>query len=582
MSDSIRAIVANLTATYRSIKACIPPLVTSATSVPLSGTAKVDYRNCDCTKALEESCDRLSRLLDTKVITLMDWQLHHCVQLLRHVILTSLELLCVSSQLEDHVRYAFTVLCSLLDISRDKVNVLILRVYEEECDGVLLHQEELLNIVTSKRCEVITGCVSDDLTVLEHIVSMETSLLRTVCAAVMSLLPPTPWGGSMSLLHPGSWGGNVTNYVLREGLDPADNVNWTNFLMPGINSPGLRQCVAMTTSNIWRKVSQRLVTMDHMSCGGVSATGCCDVAASEALEPHPSLFLSLLYIANQIERHKCEHEQDTATSAILSSLVTEKCHDCHGNTASAHMIVDNLLQPTCATLKAWLSQTPHITANENCQKANVLQVSTHVLRGVARILLECNQWYHSRLHQHFSNWGLSPLLLLLLGDLPHLLRVLQEELLPISTQLLDHVTTEQLSGLQDDVRMEHDKIVEVMALIKEQLFGFMRQFYDGIVERCQQFWRQPIKLSTGNSEGTPTRIAELCVEQLLSPCVQACAILLPSLGEPCVTLCVTVTIVCWRNSVLATSKRYSVYCTKHTTDVSTAVGLQLHGFIIDN
>jgi len=269
MSDSIRAIVAELSTTYRSIK-CIPSLVASTTTIPLSGTAKVDYQNCDCLKTLEELCDRINRLLDTKTITLVDWQLRHCVQLLRHVILTSLELLCCSLQLEDNVRYAFTALCSLLDVSRDKINVLILRVHGEDFDEVMLCQEELLNTVTSKRCEIITHYVSDDVTVWEHVVSIETSLLRTVCAAIMSLLPT------------GSWVGNVTtSYILREGLDRADNSNWTNFLMPGMNSPALRHCVAMTASNIWRKVSQKLVTKDHMCCGGVSTAVCYNVTTSE-------------------------------------------------------------------------------------------------------------------------------------------------------------------------------------------------------------------------------------------------------------------------------------------------------------
>ena len=161
-----------------------------------------------------------------------------------------------------------------------------------------------------------------------------------------------------------------------------------------------------------------------------------------------------------------------ATSAILSSLVTEKCHDCHGNTASAQMMFDNLLQPTGSTLRAWLNQTSYVAANENCQKANILQVSTHALRGVATILLECSQWYHSQLHQYASSWRLSPLLILLLGDVPRLLRVLQDELLPLSFQLLDHMTIEQLLGLQDDVRIEHDKIVKVTALIRVSAHGF--------------------------------------------------------------------------------------------------------------
>lgn len=273
MPDTIRAIVADLTSVYRSVKACTPPVVASKTSIPSSFTAKVDYRNCDCQKTLEESCDRLNKLLDTGVIGLVDWQLRHCIQLLRHVILSSLEQLCSSSQLDDHVRYAFTALCSLLDISRDKVNVLVVRVYGEECAN-LLCQEEMLNIVTSKRCDAISCRISDDVTVLKHVASMETSLLRAVCAAVMSLLPPAP-GGSTSQLHAGP------SYILREGLDPTDNCNWTNYLMPGINSPALRQCVAMTTSSVWRKVSQNLVAMDHMSCGKVSTTGCYDVAVSE-------------------------------------------------------------------------------------------------------------------------------------------------------------------------------------------------------------------------------------------------------------------------------------------------------------
>ena len=67
MSDSIRAIVTELSTTYRNIKACIPSLVASKTTIPLSGTAKVDYQNCDCLKTLEELCDRLNRLLDIKI-----------------------------------------------------------------------------------------------------------------------------------------------------------------------------------------------------------------------------------------------------------------------------------------------------------------------------------------------------------------------------------------------------------------------------------------------------------------------------------------------------------------------------------
>lgn len=155
-----------------------------------------------------------------------------------------------------------------------------------------------------------------------------------------------------------------------------------------------------------------------------------------------------------------------AISDTLTSLITDKCHDCHGNTATAHTIIDNLLQPTCVTLKAWLSHTSHIVANQNCQIANILQVSTHVFRGVASTLQKCSQWYRSQLHQHVSNWGLSPLLLMLLGDLPRLLRVLQDELLPLISQLLDHMSDDQLSGLQYDVRLEHDKITEVTALIR--------------------------------------------------------------------------------------------------------------------
>lgn len=64
------------------------------------------------------------------------------------------------------------------------------------------------------------------------------------------------------------------------------------------------------------------------------------------------------------------------------------------------------------------------------------------------------------------------MLILLLGDVPRLLRVLQDELLPLSFQLLDHMTIEQLLGLQDDVRIEHDKIVKVMALIRVSAHSF--------------------------------------------------------------------------------------------------------------
>ena len=152
------------------------------------------------------------------------------------------------------MRYAFNELCVLLDIARDKVNKIIEEVYESHDE--IIKSNELLDMLLTQRRRSLVNKVSDDITVINKIAQQEQ---RTFCAALLTLLPPP------------SWGNNVTSYILREGLDSVDDSDWTKFLMPGINSQLFRDYVAVATTRFWKAVSQYLVAMDHVNCGGASS-----------------------------------------------------------------------------------------------------------------------------------------------------------------------------------------------------------------------------------------------------------------------------------------------------------------------
>ena len=151
------------------------------------------------------------------------------------------------------------------------------------------------------------------------------------------------------------------------------------------------------------------------------------------------------------------------TCKILTLLLTDKClqYDSHGNTLTAYTIINDLLQPCCSLLGAWLSHTQFIS----CLQANAIQVKVYLLRGVANVLHECSQWYHSQLHRYITNWQLEQFLLLLMGDLPLLLTFLQQQLLPLVSSHLVGVAT-QLQVLVDDVQREHNKLTKQCALIR--------------------------------------------------------------------------------------------------------------------
>ena len=200
---------------------------------------------------------------------LVGGQLRYCVLTLRQLLITRFELLCSSVQLEDHVRYTFNELCSLLNLARDKVNKIIEDTYGSRDE--IIQSNEVLDILLARRRRRIVCKLSNELSVIDKIARQESYLLRTVCAALLTLLPPPSWGNS------------VTSYILREGLDSVDDSDWTNFLMPGINSQIFRDYVAITTTRFWKAVSQDLVAMDHVSYGGISGRNVHDISKGEEI-----------------------------------------------------------------------------------------------------------------------------------------------------------------------------------------------------------------------------------------------------------------------------------------------------------
>ena len=193
-------------------------------------------------------------------------------------------------------------------------------------------------------------------------------------------------------------------------------------------------------------------------------------------------------------------------------MLTDKSlqYGSHGSTLTAHTIINDLLQPCCSILEAWQPSLSH-THFTSCLQANAIQVKIHLLRGVANLLQDCSQWYHCQLHRYISNWQLEPFLLLLMGDLPLLLTFMQQQLLPLNSQLVG--VANQLQVLVDDVHREHDKLTMQCALIRvslksylneilwfyiqEHLSNFLIHFHDNLVKRYQQLWKQPIKLADG-------------------------------------------------------------------------------------
>ena len=229
---------------------------------------KIDYQ-AHVGASLEQFYDRIkaviARTTNGRAKCLVGGQLRHCVLTLRQLLITQFELLCNSIQLENHVRYAFTELCSLLDLSRDKINEIIEETYGSRDE--MIQYTELLDILLVHRRRVVVNKLCNELSV-DKIVQ-ESYLIRTACAALLTLLPPP------------SWGNNVTSYILKEGLDSVENSDWTNFLMPGINCQVFRDFVAMATTRFWKAMSQDLVAMDHVSYGGVSGKGIYDISKGE-------------------------------------------------------------------------------------------------------------------------------------------------------------------------------------------------------------------------------------------------------------------------------------------------------------
>lgn len=257
-----------------SFRAILNDLLTARHSLTVDlcdDTTAIDYQ-AHVGASLEQFCDRMKNAVRANGALnrrLLSGQLRHCVLTLRQLLMTRFELLCNSMQLENHVRYAFNELCSLLDVARDKVNKMINEIYGEMSSGEAIQSSELLDVLLACRKRVVVNKISYEISVVEKVARQESYLLRTVCAALLSLLPPPSWGGS------------VTGYILREGLDSVDDSDWTNFLMPGINSQIFRDYVAMTTNRFWKTVSQDLVAMDHVSCSGISAINIYDIATSK-------------------------------------------------------------------------------------------------------------------------------------------------------------------------------------------------------------------------------------------------------------------------------------------------------------
>lgn len=243
--ESLRVILSDLLSTRRSLS-----------------TAQ-DYQ-AHVGPSLQLFCDRIKSALTVSRDRCL--LVRHCVLALRQLLITRFELLCNSVQLENHVRYAFNELCSLLDVARDQVNKLIDGIYGRT---ETVHAAQLVDVLLACRSRAVVTKVTEKVCDIEKIARQESYLIRTVCAALLTLLPPP------------SWGGNVTNYILREGLNTASDEDWTNYLMPGINCQIFRDYVATTTSRFWKAVSQNLVAMDHVSCSGLSATNINNIATSK-------------------------------------------------------------------------------------------------------------------------------------------------------------------------------------------------------------------------------------------------------------------------------------------------------------
>lgn len=255
-----------------SLGVIVNDLLTTRRSLSLAlYSSEIDYQ-AHVGASLEQFYDRIktviARTTDSRINKcLVGGQLRHCVLTLRQLLITRFELLCNSIQLEYHVRYSFTELCSLLDLSRDKINEIIEETYGSRDE--MIQCTELLDILLTHRRRVVVNKLCNELSVIDKIARQENYLIRTVYAALLTLLPPP------------SWGNNVTSYILRGGLDSVENSDWTNFLMPGINCQVFRDCVAMATTRFWKAVSQDLVAIDHVSYGGVSGRDIHDISKSE-------------------------------------------------------------------------------------------------------------------------------------------------------------------------------------------------------------------------------------------------------------------------------------------------------------
>lgn len=154
------------------------------------------------------------------------------------------------------------------------------------------------------------------------------------------------------------------------------------------------------------------------------------------------------------------------TCKILTLLLTDKClqYGSHGNTLTAHVMINDLLQPCSSVLAMWLQSFSH-THFTNCLQANALQVKLHLIRGVANVLQDCSQWYQCQLYRFINSWRLQSFVLLLMGDLPLLLTFMQQQLLPLVNSQLVGVAN-QLQVLVDDTQKEHEKLLKQCTLIK--------------------------------------------------------------------------------------------------------------------
>lgn len=191
---------------------------------------------------------------------------------------------------------------------------------------------------------------------------------------------------------------------------------------------------------------------------------------------------TLLYAGVQVERHAANRDQDygnnvitiihvviillIVTCKISTLLLTEKCQQCgsHGNTLTAYTIVNDLLQPCCSIFAMWQQSFSH-THFTSCLQANAVQVKLYLLRGVANVLQDCIQWYHSQLHRYINSWHMQSFILLLMGDLPLLLNFMQQQLLPLVNSQLVGVAN-QLQILVDDSEREYARLIKQCVLIR--------------------------------------------------------------------------------------------------------------------